>query len=116
MALSNQTKALAARLEYELRLALGIAIVRSGYYDQDDETGTLDVIQTVACEACPVPQTRKCGCSGIPFLSDEIWAVTDLTDFLANIDVMEKALLEAHATINELVGRIQQLEQEQTHG
>lgn len=65
---------------------------------------------------CPVPQTRKCGCSGMPYLSDEIWAVVDLTDFLANIDVLEKALLESRVTINELVGQIQQLEQEQAHG
>lgn len=114
--LSKETKAIGQQLEHELRLALGIAIVRSGYYDQDDETGTIDVIQTVACEACPVPQTRKCGCSGMPYLSDEIWAVVDLTDFLANIDVLEKALLESRATINELVGQIQQLEQEQAHG
>lgn len=50
----------------EIRIAVGAAIVRSGWIDSDD----MDPLQWHPCD----PQcSRKCGCSGVPYVSDRLW-------------------------------------------
>ncbi|WP_435233343.1 hypothetical protein [Micromonospora aurantiaca (nom. illeg.)] len=48
------------------RIAIGAALIRSGAYDNDE----MDLLQWHPCESrC----SRKCGCSGVPYISDEVW-------------------------------------------
>ncbi len=60
-----------------LRIAIGTGLIQSGYYDQDPDTGTIDVVQWHPCPECPEPRTGRCGCSGIPYLSQAIWDAAD---------------------------------------
>lgn len=59
--------------EKNLRIAIGTALIQSGYLDQDPETGTIDVLQWHPCPECPGKGERPCACSGIPYLSDAVW-------------------------------------------
>lgn len=59
----------------QLRIALGIGLIQSGYEDQDPETGTVNALQWHRCPECPT--NGPCACSGVPYLSDEIWDAAD---------------------------------------
>lgn len=53
-----------------LRIAIGTAIVQSGYVDQDPNIGEIELLQWHPCPECI---GNRCACSGVPYLSDEIW-------------------------------------------
>lgn len=58
--------------EEETRTAIGAALIRSGVYDDDE----MDLLQWHPCPGCPRadgPRRGKCGCSGVPYVSDEVW-------------------------------------------
>lgn len=68
-----------------LRVAIGAAIVQSGYMDQDPETGTIDLLQWHPCSGAGEPncQGDKCrGCSGVPYLSDAVAEQLDKFGYL----------------------------------
>ncbi len=60
-----------------LRIAIGTGLIQSGYYDQDPDTGIIGVVQWHPCPECPRPETGRCGCSGVPYLSQAIWDAAD---------------------------------------
>lgn len=71
-----------------LRIALGTGLIQSGYIDQDED-GTVDVLQWHACTACPRVDGR-CACSGMPYLSDAVWDAADrFGDLTAAIAAIE---------------------------
>lgn len=51
-----------------VRVDIGAALIRSGVCDRDD----VDLLQRQACNDCPA-QGSKCGCSGVPYVSDAVW-------------------------------------------
>lgn len=55
------------------RVAFATALIQSGYDDQDDnDPNAFDLFQWRACVDCP-RANGGCGCSGIPYISDEVW-------------------------------------------
>ncbi|WP_157239530.1 hypothetical protein [Catenuloplanes japonicus] len=63
--------------EERIRAAIGAVIVQSGCYDADDnDPNAPDYLQWHHCHdepACP-GATRPCACSGVPYVSDALWA------------------------------------------
>ena len=51
------------------RTTIAAAIIRSGVYDSDE----VDLLQWHPCPGCP--RREFCGCSGVPYISDEVWAL-----------------------------------------
>src|SRR5262245_59987660 len=82
-------------LEERFRIMIGTGIVQSGYCDQDEETGTIDVLEWHRC--LPECEGHRCGCSGIPYLSQEIWNTLDrFEDLQSLMNRINTAIVQAH--------------------
>lgn len=57
--------------ESQLRRNAATAIIQSGYEDQDEEDpAAWDLLQWHPCR----DDCGKCGCSGVPWISDQLWS------------------------------------------
>ncbi len=55
-----------------IRIAIAAALIRSGVDDNDE----VELFQWHPCHGCyrpDGPRRGKCGCSGVPYVSDEVW-------------------------------------------
>lgn len=71
-------------VQERFRIAIGVAIIQSGWLDSaktPDEYGlesisypdSLDLLQFHPCGGPYCKETWKCGCAGLPYLSDMVW-------------------------------------------
>lgn len=90
-----------ADLIRELRLAIGSAIVRSGYLSQMDDA--IELVDVTSCKPCA---DVNCGCPGIPILSDAVWAAFELPElwakFVVTITEADEELAKRHRAIDTL--------------
>jgi hypothetical protein len=82
------------------RFLLGCAVIQSGYVDQDEDApGWFDILQWHPCfeEAnCRArDNTGPCACSGVPFISDEVWAKVGPVVVRIRAEAYERGLREA---------------------
>jgi hypothetical protein len=96
----DKDEALNLPAEERVRRIVGAALVQSRYFDQDDEDpAAFDLLQWHKCEpVCP----SKCGCSGVPYISDEVWRV--LWPYLRSVAATVQWGVELRATHTEEQG------------
>lgn len=84
-------------VEELLRIAIGTAFVQSGFFDQDPEWGEIDVLEYHPCdtENC----YPSCACSGVPYLSEEIWKqINKFGEFAEAIAILKGEWYERQPT------------------
>lgn len=78
--------------EEQLRVAIGTAIIQSGYLDQEEDGTEIELLQWHRCPNCPMGEQTPCACSGVPFLSDVVWDRIDMYgDFTTAVSVLRTA-------------------------
>lgn len=91
----RKTKPRPTTFEEQLRIAIGTALIQSGYEDQDPDTGTIDTLEWHRCPDCP-REEGPCACSGIPYLSDDIWNKIDVYGhFTAAVKILTQGATKA---------------------
>lgn len=85
--------------EKNLRIAIGTALIQSGYLDQDPIYGTINALQWHPCPECPGKGERPCACAGVPYLSDEVWEKINFGGyFTAALDELDNNTAKILAT------------------